>query len=48
MVPINKTAWLFVKALIIGGLISLFLAYVADGPAGQVIVTQRLASMVFW
>jgi hypothetical protein len=40
--------WLFVKALVIGGTISLFLAYMADHPVDQLIISQRLAAIVFW
>jgi len=40
---IKQTMWLFVKALVIGGTISLYLAYMANQS-----VDQLMVSIVFW
>jgi hypothetical protein len=45
---VKQTVWLFVKALVIGGTISLYLAYMANQPADHLIISQRLAAIVFW
>lgn len=45
---VKQTMWLFVKALVIGGTISLYLAYMANQPSGQLVISQHLAAIVFW
>ena len=45
---IKQTVWLFVKALVIGGTISLFLAYMAIPSADQLVISQQLAAIAFW
>ena len=38
---IKKTMWLFVKALVIGGVVVLSLVYVADEPASRAEIAQH-------
>jgi len=45
---VKQTMWLFVKALVIGGTISLYLAYMAHQSADQLMISQQLAAIVFW
>ncbi len=45
---IKQTAWLLVKSIIIMGLVSASLIYLADKPDGQITVTQHFANIVFW
>jgi len=45
---VKQTMWLFVKALVIGGTISLYLAYMAHQSVEQLIIAQQLAAIVFW
>jgi len=45
---VKQTVWLFVKAFVIGGTISLYLAYMANQSTDQLIISQRLAAIVFW
>jgi hypothetical protein len=44
----KQTAWLFVKAFVIGMVISLYLAHMGNQAADPVKITQHLAVMVFW
>ncbi|MBN1219407.1 MAG: hypothetical protein JXM69_10795 [Anaerolineae bacterium] len=46
--PLKQTAWLFVKALMIGGLIDLLLTYLTEAPADTLMITQHFVSIVFW
>ena len=43
----KQTAWLLVKALVIGMAISLYLAYMGNHPADPIEMTQHLAAMIF-
>jgi hypothetical protein len=45
---VKQTVWLFVKALVIGGTVSLFLASMAGQSADQLIIAQHLAAIAFW
>ena len=45
---VKQTMWLFVKALVIGGTISLYLAYMAGQPVDQLMISQRLPAIAFW
>jgi hypothetical protein len=47
-VLIKQTAWLLVKTVVIGGLISASLVYLADEPAELMTITPRLANIIFW
>lgn len=45
---VKQTAWLFVKALFIGGAVSLFLAQMENKPFGRARIAEHLSAMTFW
>lgn len=45
---IKQTVWLFVKALVITGIVGVCLSYVADESAYQTKITQICTNLVCW